>query len=150
MKHCKKPTLKRQLIKDAIACSAISNLIGRFFIMKKLAPDIVRKRLLIEGFFSSEVSKNTIINYFKTITQKLCLRMYGEPIIFSPEGMGSEANQGYDAFVPLIDSGISLYVWSTKQFLSCIIYTCKDFDSDLAVIATKEFFNMKETDTFLF
>jgi hypothetical protein len=34
-------------------------------------------------------------------------------IIFSPlTGMGKTENAGFDAFVPLIDSGISAYIWS--------------------------------------
>ena len=118
--------------------------------MKKLAPEIIRKRLLIEGYYSKEVLKETIIDFFKTLTGQLKLRMYGEPIIFSPEGMGKEENQGFDAFVPLIDSGISLYVWSGNKFLSCVIYTCKDFDSALALEATKKFFQMGETESSLF
>ena len=55
-----------------------------------------------------------------------------------------EENQGYDAFVPLIDSGISVYVWSNKKFVSLIIYTCKGFDSQKAVDFTKNFFNIDE------
>jgi len=84
--------------------------------MENIAPDITRKRLLIEGFFNIDVSKETIENYFTNITKELNLRMYGEPIIFSPGGDGKEENQGFDAFVPLIDSGISLYIWSNKKF----------------------------------
>ena len=118
--------------------------------MKKLAPEILRKRFLIEGFYNKKVSKEVIIDFFKDLTAKLQLRMYGDPIIFSPEGMGKEENQGFDAFVPLIDSGISLYVWSGNKFLSCVIYTCKDFDENLALEATREFFQMGETESSLF
>ena len=66
--------------------------------------------------------------------------MYGKPIIFSPGGIGKEENQGYDAFVPLIDSGISIYVWSSARFLSAVIYTCKGFDEKTAMKVTKKFF----------
>jgi S-adenosylmethionine/arginine decarboxylase-like enzyme len=72
--------------------------------------------------------------------------MYDEPIIFSPGGDGKDENQGYDAFVPLIDSGISLYVWTNSKFLSLIIYTCKDFDEEKAVEVTKEFWKIKEVE----
>lgn len=108
--------------------------------MHNLAPNITRQRLLLEGFYTIPVDKSTIEEYFKTVTGKLQLRMYGEPIIFSPGGEGKEENQGYDAFVPLIDSGISLYVWSNAKFFSLIIYTCKDFDEKVAREATQEFF----------
>lgn len=70
--------------------------------------------------------------------------MYGEPIIFSPASLGKQDNQGYDAFAPLIDSGISLYIWSNQKFLSTVIYTCKGFDEKLAIITTKSFFEMIE------
>tara|TARA_Y100000034_G_C6608355_1_gene264873 strand:+ start:65 stop:421 length:357 start_codon:yes stop_codon:yes gene_type:complete len=115
--------------------------------MKNLAPDILRQRFLIEGFANIDVDKNVIENYFKKITESLSLRMYGEPIIFSPGGEGKEENQGYDAFVPLIDSGISLYYWSSAKFLSVVIYTCKSFDENKALGVTKEFFKVDETAT---
>jgi len=112
--------------------------------MKNLAPDITRQRLLIEGFYNLEVDKEVIKDYFEKITQALELRMYGQPIIFSPGGEGKDENQGYDAFVPLIDSGISLYIWSSSRFFSIIIYTCKSFDEEKAINFTKEFFQAAE------
>ncbi len=115
--------------------------------MKNLAPEIFRQRLLIEGFYQSQVNEQVIENYFQQITTTLNLRMYGQPIIFSPNGTGKADNQGYDAFVPLIDSGISLYIWTNSQFLSLIIYTCKGFDQTLAINFTKIFFQMSEIET---
>lgn len=118
--------------------------------MKNLAPNIKRQRLLIEGFYSIEADKSSIEDYFKGITEYLGLRMYGEPIIFSPGGEGKDENQGYDAFVPLIDSGISVYVWSNTKFLSLIIYTCKDFDEQKAMEFTKKFWGIGESETMSF
>jgi len=118
--------------------------------MKNLAPAIIRQRLLLEGFYQIDVDKDVIKNYFSKITEALSLRMYGDPIIFSPSGDGKSQNQGYDAFVPLIDSGISLYVWSNARFVSLIIYTCKSFDSDIALKITKEFFKIKEIENMKF
>lgn len=112
--------------------------------MNKLASDIFRQRLLIEGYYQISVDKQVIENYFTGICNDLGLKMYGEPIIFSPAGIGKDENQGYDAFVPLIDSGISLYVWSNKKFVSLIIYTCKGFDSQKAVEFTKSYFNIEQ------
>jgi len=112
--------------------------------MKNLAPKITRQRLLIEGFYKIDADKKVITDYFNKITQSLNLRMYGEPIIFSPGGEGKEINQGYDAFVPLINSGISVYVWSNAKFLSLIIYTCKSFDETKAVEVTKKFWKINK------
>jgi S-adenosylmethionine/arginine decarboxylase-like enzyme len=112
--------------------------------MKDLAPEIVRQRLLLEGYYDSEVDEEKIRDYFRAITAALELRMYGEPIIFSPQSLGSYDNQGYDAFVPLIDSGISLYVWKNHRFVSVVVYTCKHFDVEKAVAFTCDFFGIRE------
>lgn len=112
--------------------------------MKNLAPNIKRQRLLVEGFYDREVDKQIISDYFTWITTYLHLRMYGEPIIFSPGGEGKQENQGYDAFVPLIDSWISVYVWTSTKFLSLIIYTCKDFDEQKAIAFTHDFRKLQE------
>lgn len=118
--------------------------------MKNLAPDITRKRLIIEGYFTNEVDRSVIEEFFDSLCDSLHFRKYGEPIIFSPGGEGKEENQGYDAFVPLIDSGISLYIWSHKKFFSCIIFTCKDFDEKKAVAHAKMFFKSSEIEFSLF
>ena len=91
------------------------------------------------------MNESTIRDYFCEIAQRLDLRIYGQPIIFSPGmGLGQEKNMGYDAFVPLIDSGISLYVLNKSKFLSAIIYTCKTFDEQKAIEFTKKYFMIKE------
>ncbi|MBW4664610.1 MAG: hypothetical protein KME01_10500 [Chroococcus sp. CMT-3BRIN-NPC107] len=78
--------------------------------MKNLAPEIFRQKLLIEGFYTIKVDETIIKNYFNNLTQTLDLKMYREPIIFSPAILGKKDNQGHNTFVPLIDSGISLYI----------------------------------------
>lgn len=108
--------------------------------MKNIAPDIIRQRLLIEAFYTAEVNAELVKKYLLDLASHLNLRTYGEPIIHSPGGEGKEENQGFDAFIPLIDSGISLYVWSNKKFLSCVLYTCKEFSVEKALQFTKDFF----------
>ncbi len=111
------------------------------YLPKTLAPEVQRQRLLIEGFYSNELMNPEVIkDYFQTILNSLHLKAYGEPIIFSPGSDGKAENQGYDAFIPLIDSGISLYVWTQKKFFSIIIYTCKEFSEEKALEKTKDFF----------
>jgi hypothetical protein len=118
--------------------------------MKDLAPEIFRKRLLIEGFFEKDVDKNTLIEFFHFITTRLSLSTYAEPIVHATGGEGKSANQGYDAFVPLIDSGIYIAVWSNQKFLSIVMYTCKNFSEKAAVDLVKEYFFIKEIEWKLF
>src|SRR5262245_17214576 len=112
--------------------------------MRDLAPDIVRQRILIEGYYTVPVDEDVIREFFVEITKRLNLRTYDVPVIFAPGGEGRHDNEGYDAFVPLIDSGISLYVWTGPKFLSTVAFTCKAFDVDAAVGATRDFFGMTE------
>lgn len=108
--------------------------------MENIAPQIIRQRLLIEADYNIIVDENIIKKYLTKIAKELNLRIYDEPIIHSPVGEGKKVNQGYDAFVPLIDSGISLYVWTNEKFLSCVLYTCKEFSVKVAVEFTERFF----------
>jgi len=108
--------------------------------MKNLAPKITRQRLLIEGFFQIKVDEKIIKEFFKKITKELKLRVYGKPTIHATGKKCKAINQGYDAFIPLIDSGIALYVWGNSKFFSIVIYTCKKFDNKKAVKFCKEFY----------
>lgn len=107
--------------------------------MEDIAPQIVRQRLLIEATYTIAVDRITVEKYLLDIAKSLGLRTYGKPIIHSPSGEGKEANQGFDAFIPLIDSGIALYVWTNEKFLSCVLYTCKNFSIDGAIKFTQDF-----------
>lgn len=112
--------------------------------MKNLAPNIIRQRLLIEATYNRELTEKDVKKYLIDISKNLSLRTYGDPIIHSPSGTGKKENQGYDAFIPLIDSGISIYIWTNSQFLSVVLYTCKQFSIEDALIFTKEFFSTTE------
>ena len=119
--------------------------------MRRLAPEIFRKRLLIEGFFARQgVDGQVIRDYFTALTTHLGLRTYGEPIVHQTGGQGKATNEGYDAFVPLIDSGIYVCVWSVHRFLSVILYTCAEFDEGAATEVTQQFFELTDWDTALF
>ncbi|HYE96405.1 MAG TPA: hypothetical protein VD962_09360 [Rubricoccaceae bacterium] len=116
--------------------------------MPRIAPEIFRQRLLVEGYFQREgVDADTIRAYFDHITAGLGLRTYGDPIVHQTSGQGKPENEGYDAFVPLIDSGIYVCVWSGPRFASVILYTCAAFDEAEATRLTCDFFEMTEHDT---
>lgn len=108
--------------------------------MKEIAPHITRQRLVIEGFFQGSIEKKDIFKFYKEILNELKLRAYGKPIIHATGSQGKKINQGFDCFIPLIDSGIALYVWGNAKFFSTVIYTCKRFDVKKAVRFCREFF----------
>ena len=108
--------------------------------MLDLAPDIVRQRLLIEGYYSIDVDESVVEKYLADVAACLGLRTYGSPSVHAPGGAGKDENQGFDAFIPLIDSSISLYVWSRRRFFATVLFTCKRFEVEQALLFTREFF----------
>lgn len=119
--------------------------------LTSIAPDIFRKRLLVEGYFGIDaVSEETLRQYLDHITSQLALRTYGPPVIHRTSGQGREINEGFDAFVPLVDSGIYIAVWVKPKFLSTVIYTCGPFDEDRAVALVREFFRLGDHEAAIF
>lgn len=110
---------------------------------RDLAPDIFRKRLLIEAFWTVDVDADRVQAALVDLAAHLGLRTYGDPVVFSPaSGMGQDGNAGWDAFVPLVDSGIAGYFWARQRFLSIVLYTCADFDSPAAVTFVEQRFGV--------
>jgi hypothetical protein len=118
--------------------------------LTNIAPEVFRKRLLVEGYFGVEVTEDSLRDYFTRITSGLGLRTYGEPIIHKTSGAGKEVNEGFDGFVPLIDSGIYIAVWVNPKFLSTIIYTCGEFDAEKAVGLVKDIFHLSDFQSAIF
>ncbi len=119
--------------------------------MRNLAPDILRQRLLIEADYrKNPVRQSDVEQFLRDLPRNLNLRIYTDPVVYSPGGEGKEINQGYDGFVALIDSGISIYVWENANFLSVVIYTCKKFDAEEAVRFTKNFFDISDVEVMPF
>jgi S-adenosylmethionine/arginine decarboxylase-like enzyme len=110
----------------------------------RLAPHIVRQRLLIEAYYQAEVDHGVVARYLQECPAHLNLRIYSDPVVYSPGGDGKTENQGYDGFVALIDSGISIYIWENAKFLSVVIYTCKAFVPEAAKTFTAQFFQTTE------
>ena len=103
-----------------------------------IAPEVFRQRLLVEGRFTCELDAAAVSQFMVDLAGALGLRTYGDPIVHSPDAMiasgeGKPENAGFDAFVPLVDSGIAAYFWTAPKFFSIVIYTCAAFDEARAV-----------------
>lgn len=118
--------------------------------LTSIAPDIYRKRLIIEGYFRREITEATLLAYFEHVTRELGLRTYADPIIHRTSGQGKLVNEGFDGFVPLVDSGIYIAVWLNPRFLSTILYTCGPFDEERAVDCVSDFFRLTEHQAAIF
>jgi len=112
--------------------------------MKDLAPNIFRQRLLIEGLYSIMVDEKKIKEYYDVILNELNLTTYKAPIIHDSSGVGDEKNQGFEAFIPLIESGIAVYTWAEDRFFSIVMFTCKKFNEQRAIDITRDFFKAEK------
>jgi hypothetical protein len=82
------------------------------------------------------------------LASRLRRRTYGESIVYSPmRGAGKPVNEGFDAFVPLIDPGISAYVWTGSAFASILIFSRVRFDERLAIAFVSERLGMEASTT---
>jgi S-adenosylmethionine decarboxylase len=112
--------------------------------LENIAPNVFRQRLLVEGYFAGPMTEERVAGSLLELAAALDLRTYGDPVVFQPDsGMGKAENAGFDAFVPLIDSGISGYFWSGPGFFSLLIYTCKGFDNDAAIAKVRELYDVE-------
>ena len=84
--------------------------------MKNLAPGIVRQRLLMGGLNKAPVDEAAVRAYRLFLAAHLNLQSYGEPVVHRRGGIGKAENHGFDAFLSLIDPGISLYVLESSRF----------------------------------
>jgi S-adenosylmethionine decarboxylase len=112
--------------------------------MRDLAPDILRQRLLLEGYYTVALDRSAIAGYLTGLAGHLGLRTYGIPIVHAPEVSDKAENAGFDAFIPLIDSGISLYVWTARGFFAAVLFTCRSFDVASALRFTRDYFGARE------
>jgi hypothetical protein len=58
--------------------------------LTNIAPDIFRKRLLVEGYFQNDMAESVLRDYFRHITSVLGLRTYGDPIIHKTTPRGRD------------------------------------------------------------
>jgi S-adenosylmethionine/arginine decarboxylase-like enzyme len=116
---------------------------GRDTIVEDLAPDIVRFRTLIEGYYTVDLDVDSVAEVAEGLAAACRLNPYAAPLVHAPESAASAGNQGFDVFLPLADSGIAIYTWSKQRFLSVVMVTCADFDPDAAVGYLKDRLGME-------
>ncbi|MCB2193219.1 MAG: S-adenosylmethionine decarboxylase [Deltaproteobacteria bacterium] len=106
--------------------------------MKDLAPEIFRQRLLVEGRYRADLDAAAVEAFLLELAQALGLSPYGQAVVHAPDGLGQEINQGFDAFLPLVDSGIAAYFWSGPGFFSIVVYSCAPFRPQAALDFCRE------------
>src|SRR3989344_5763879 len=108
-------------------------------VMKDLAPEIYRQRLIIEGIPTKPINDEEIKKYLSQLSDTLDMQTLLPPVTHRSDKFG------WAGWIHWESSGAHFYAWEEPfPFFSVDIYTCKAFDVKTAVDFTKEFFGAKE------
>ena len=112
--------------------------------MKRIAPEIYRQRLVIEGEYTGEITKVTIKKYLTELS-----RLLGMTIMFGPKVMrqGEKfriGQGGFEGLMVWVESGVSVYTWEQRNFFTVDIFSCRKFKAKEAVDYTAKIFKAKE------
>lgn len=80
---------------------------------------------------------------------KLGMRILVKPYVVHAEGNHKRDPGGWSGFVIIQESHVSLHTFPKKKFLTADIYSCKPFNTNLAIAHFKKIFKPKEIDVFL-
>lgn len=106
---------------------------------KNLAPEIVRQRLVVEGYPSNNITDEQIKDYFLKLSDVCGMKTLIEPTTHKSE------KYGWAGWIHWETSGAHFYAWDQpKVFFSVDIYTCKTFSVEKAVEFTQKYFNATE------
>ncbi len=112
--------------------------------MKKLAPEIYRQRLIIEGFYTIELTPSKLEECLKELSAELGMTIIFGPIVKDLAGAVNPVHKGFECVLIWAESGAAFYTWNKNKFFTIDIYTCKRFDPKLAVKFMKNFLGATE------
>jgi len=102
--------------------------------MKNLAPHIVRQRIIIECLTDHALTARQMIDYINCLSGVLDMTIINGPSVTFHK------DYGYCCHAHWKESGVHMYSWTKEKFFTVDIYTCKAFDSQVAVEETEYFF----------
>lgn len=102
--------------------------------MKDLAPNILRQRLVIEGYPAEKITAQQIEDYLSQLSVAVDMHALMKPMTHQSDRFG------WAGWIHWETSGAHFYAWDEPLFFSIDIYTCKAFDPAKAVEFTAEFF----------
>lgn len=101
-----------------------------------LAPQVVRQRLVIEGYPSSPISDSSITDYLSKLSDFIGMTTLIEPVTHRSD------LYGWAGWIHWETSGAHFYAWEQPLlFFSVDIYTCKAFEVQAALDFTRRYFD---------
>ncbi|KAK6857066.1 hypothetical protein PG995_007253 [Apiospora arundinis] len=100
-----------------------------------LAPQILRQRLVVEGYPAKAITETDIKDYLSKLSEITQMIRLLEPVTHKSD------LYGWAGWIHWETSGAHFYAWEKPLlFFSVDIYTCKQFDPKLVVNFTRDYF----------
>ena len=112
--------------------------------MEDLAPEIVRQRLVIEGYYTTTFSAEELKEFMAGLAEMLGMTIIYGPNVMDIARQHDPKQAGYEAVMVWAESGSQIYVWEVYKFFTVDIYTCKAFEPQVAIDAVIKFFGAEK------
>ncbi len=106
--------------------------------------------LMLDGYrCSAEVlnNANKIYQFLDEMPEKLGMKKLTKPYILKAEGNDKKDPGGWTGFVIIEESHISVHTFVKRGFVTIDTYSCKEFDTEMAIAYIKDFFQVQEAET---
>lgn len=106
---------------------------------RDLAPQVYRQRLVIEGYPGFVIEEEQVEDYLTKLADALDMKQLIDPVTHRSD------KYGWAGWTHWENSGAHFYAWEQPLlFFSVDIYTCKQFDPEVAIRFTKDYFKSSE------
>ena len=111
-----------------------------------LAPNIVRRRLVVECIHKNNFDEKKIYDYMVNLSTVMNMTIVTMPVTNYVQ------EYGFSAYMSWKESGMHVYTWNNDQnndrpnFMSIDIYTCKNFEIKDVIDFTRLTFSDEITD----
>jgi len=104
-------------------------------IVRDLAPEICRQRLVVEGLCSAPIDAAAITAYLSTLSKTIEMVALMEPVTHQ------SPLYGWAGWIHWETSGAHFYAWDVPRlFFSVDVYACKPFSAAAVVDLTRDWF----------
>ena len=91
-------------------------------------------------------NSNLLYDFLDELPQKLKMRAMIKPYIVKTPGNNKHDPGGWSGFILIEESHISFHTFVKRGFVTVDIYTCKKFNSKVAISYLNNFFKTKEAE----
>lgn len=106
--------------------------------------------LMLDGYRCSPEllnDANNVYEFLDTMPEKVGMRKLTKPYVVKAEGNDKKDPGGWTGFVIIEESHVSVHTFVKRGFVTVDVYSCRDFDADMAIAYIKEFFQIQEAET---